>query len=848
MRCGAGFRARRDQLNLSNDDQWGYNSMKRTHLSVAISLACCLVSGVALAQTANGQTDSNAANQSAQHLSASSTSNTTTSNDTRRVQQLSTVQVSAQSLSLGGGLMSVQSAPKAVSTITREAIEQASPGSNFTQMIGTIPGVNSASDDATGLANGHYSMRGYDSSDIGMTVNGAPITDTGSYTVYATEYGDSENMGDITVLQGIPDIDMPDSGASGGHIGWATIDPSHKAGVDATQTFGGNDYRRTFVRLETGDLGPVRSWISYSDNSTDLWRGNGELKVSKVDGKSIWTIDDNNSISASLQYSRQSNSAYETVSKANVAQYGYDYNYNTSWIPLSGLTGAALKSAAATDQYYYGLATNPYSSYMFSMDGEFKLADSLHMSVIPYFWYGDGGGGAGKTATESTSPINKYLYADVDLNGDGKVVNGSSGVVYSYSAALTYRPGVVVKLNQDFGLNDSLEYGFWYERSRKSQNDTFGLVDPQTGAPADLWGNSSYLTYPNGLPETYYDEYTTTELKKGFVTNSWTPNDQWTLEAGVSYLFANRTGNAVDYPGSTTQLPAPGESTGFDNSWHRFLPMAGLKFQLDDRNQFYIGSGKTFRVPTNTAAIFGILADTALPGINSSAVNKPETSWNTDMGWRYYGDTVSASADIYHSNYFNKQELAYLPPPNTNVSYYNVIPHMNMRGFNSEASWQFAEHWKLYGSYTYTESLIEGSINGGSDGIYPTNGKSMPDTPRNIGNVVLGYNDGHLWANVNARATSSLYGDYLNTERAGGFTTYGLSAGYKFDDVGGFKPYVKFNLINITDKQAFSYVSSAPFLASSGKALYASSLYPGTPYYGLLQPRTYMITVGASFF
>lgn len=253
---------RREPVIHSFNLHYGEHTMKRVYLSAAIALSLGLVSSVTLAQDASGQ--SATATQD-QRVNASSTSNTTTANDTKRsAKQLSTVQVTAQSLSLGGGLMSVQTAPKAVSTITREAIEQASPGSNFTQMIGTIPGVNAATDDASGLANGHYSMRGYDSSDIGMTVNGAPITDTGSYTVYGTEYGDSENMGDITVLQGIPDVDMPDSGASGGHIGWATIDPSHQAGVDVTQTLGNNDYRRTFVRLSTGDLGPVRSWLSYS--------------------------------------------------------------------------------------------------------------------------------------------------------------------------------------------------------------------------------------------------------------------------------------------------------------------------------------------------------------------------------------------------------------------------------------------------------------------------------------------------------------------------------------------------------------------------------------------------------
>ena len=79
-------------------------------------------------------------------------------------------------------------------------------------MIGSIPGVNASTDDVTGLADGNYNIRGFSGNEIGITVNGAPISDSGSYAVFATEYGDTENYGDITVEQGIPDVDQPDSG------------------------------------------------------------------------------------------------------------------------------------------------------------------------------------------------------------------------------------------------------------------------------------------------------------------------------------------------------------------------------------------------------------------------------------------------------------------------------------------------------------------------------------------------------------------------------------------------------------------------------------------------------------
>src|SRR6185312_10918415 len=78
--------------------------MKRTCLSVAIALACCMSTGLAMAQATPEQdaSPSTTTTKTVPRTSASSTSNTTTSNDTRRVQQLSTVLVQGKSLSLGG--------------------------------------------------------------------------------------------------------------------------------------------------------------------------------------------------------------------------------------------------------------------------------------------------------------------------------------------------------------------------------------------------------------------------------------------------------------------------------------------------------------------------------------------------------------------------------------------------------------------------------------------------------------------------------------------------------------------------------------------------------------------------
>ena len=815
--------------------------MKRNHLSAAIALACFMTAGAVMAQTATDQAaNTDTTTQSAQRVGVSSTSNTTTSNDTKRVQQLSAVQVEGKSLSLGGGLMSVQTAPKAVSTITRDAIVHAAPGATFVQLIDSIPGVNASTDDFSGLANGNYSIRGFTSDEIGTTVNGAPINDSGNYKIYSTEYGDTENIGDITVLQGYPDVDTPISGAAGGSIAWATIDPSHKAGLDVTQTFGSNDYRRTFVRLNTGDTGPVRSWLSYSNNQADMWRGPGYQNVTKVDGKSIWTIDDSNSLSASFQYNRESNIEYESLTKAQ-AQQNYHQNYDATLL-------------TATDTNFYKLHTNPFSNWLVSLDGEFKLSDSLHLSVVPYFQYGNGGAGGGSVFTESTSPLNLYQYSNQDLNGNG-VVGGKNNKALAYSISNTYtmRPGVIAKFNQDFGENNSLEYGFWYERPRQEQSESFTPVNPTTGVPSDIQGLTDLIRYPDGSIQKLYNEYTTTETRKAFATDTWTPNDFWTFTAGTSFLSEKRTGFDYEYPGSVrsgyTQYGVDDASA----TYHKWSPTAGVKYQLNEQNQFYFGIGKTFRAPINGAILQNAAVANA-PGQTTPAsnlVNKPETATTADLGWRYYDDKFSANVDAYASNLNNKQISGF--DEVTFATVYLSLPVVHNRGLNTEASYKVTPNWTLYGSYTYTKSTLETNLNTSGDGIYNTEGKTLLNTPKNIGYVRVSYDQGPFWASLDEKYRGPIWGDWSNTQKVGGYATLNFNAGWNFDDFSSFihKPYIKVNLFNITDRQALTNANNiGAFLAANPdkiKDVNGTTLYASEPYYSLLEGRTFFVTFGASF-
>ncbi|WP_430389876.1 TonB-dependent receptor [Dyella sp. 20L07] len=823
---------------------------KTIAVSIGLALSLGLMHDVS-AQQNSASTDNNSTETTERKpVGVSETSNTTNSNATKRAtEQLETVKVTANAL--GAGLMSVQDAPKAVSTITREAIEEAPPGSNFTQMLESVPGAYSASDDITGMQDGQYNIRGFTQDEIGVTVNGAPLNDAGSYQTYATEYGDTSNMGDITVLQGIPDVDMPDTGAAGGHIAWATLTPYHQFGVNFEQSLGSNNYRRSFVRLNTGDMGPVRGWLSYSNNESMLWRGKGHQHVEKYDGKLLWDINDGNSITASFQYNRQFKNRYRNVSKQDVAQNGYDYSWDETW------TATKL---GTYDSNYYKLHTNAFKTLVFSLDGEFTLSDNLRMSVVPYLIWNDGGSGTGNYFTETKYADNEWGYYNGDLNQNGVITNNQKAQVYAFSNSTTYRPGVTLKLNQDLGMDNSLEYGLWYERSRQQQWQGYSMVNAATGVPYDNWSNDdSLLRYPNGSAQLKYNEYTTTEVKKGFVTDTWTPNDKWTFSAGLAYLYVTREGSAYEYPGAdygtknsnydkydlgnlcnATSVRLSCGSSNLSASFHKVLPTLGVKYALDERNQFFYGIGSSYRVPPNLAVFMN--------QVLGKQANQPETSWNNDLGYRYYGDAVSVSASLYQSNFRNKTVSAY--DDTSGQTYFLEIPKMRMRGLNAEGSWNMSHQFTLYGSYTYTQAKMMGNMNEGDDGIIPTKGKTMTSTPRNMLYARLRFHQGPFFASIGAKYSSAIWGDYVNSEKAGGYTTVSASAGWHLPDTEMFKhSSIRINGSNLLNRKAYTYAVANEYSHASGNTVYDGQAFysSGLTNYSLLQPRAYVVTFRTEF-
>ncbi|CAI1017214.1 Iron(III) dicitrate transport protein FecA [Serratia liquefaciens] len=301
-----------------------------------------------------------------------------------------TINVKGQSL--GGGMMVQEDSAKSRSTVTKEAMDKMPAAANAIDKLKYTPGLNVNSNDASGLSGVDYTMRGMSSDQIGLSMDGIPINDSGNYAVYPNLLGDSENLGEVFVTQGSSEADGPHIGSSGGNIGLVTRRPSKDFGGFVKQTLGSNNLSKTFARLETGEYNGFSNWISYSHTEAKKWRGEGRLYSNKFEMNSLYEDGNGNSSNLIMKYNQQNNVNYNTLSKAQFAEDPRgDYDTTPSYNNRGQLTR------------YYKLNRNPFENFNLTFTQKLQLRDNLALTLQPYYYWGNGGSFSGQSASVLSS-------------------------------------------------------------------------------------------------------------------------------------------------------------------------------------------------------------------------------------------------------------------------------------------------------------------------------------------------------------------------------------------------------------------------------------------------------------
>jgi len=790
----------------------------------------------------------------------------------QQTSEIGKITVTGEGDKLGTGLIIDEDTPKAKSTVTKAQLEKTRSSGNPFQALALLPGVNSTSQDATGMFGGSLRVRGFNSDQMGFTLDGAPVNDSGNFAVFPQEYSDAENLCEIFVTQGATDTEAPHVGASGGNVGLVTCDPLDTQRVRLAASGGQLDYFRGFLRVDTGKIGDFKGFVSYSKSEVDKFRGSGGVKRDHVDAKAQYDLKGGSKLTAGLLYNRSLTNNFRTLaydsSNSTVATLlngGLQYNDDFAATPPQHITPvngtAQNESSLASANAYYGYALNPFENYLLTGKANLQLSERMRLDIEPYFWYGYGTGGVQQTSVAESASAGTRLHGGIaDINGDGDTLD--TVLVYRGSLTQTYRPGINIKLSYTLD-NHKLLGGLWYERTRHFQTQPASRVS-NSGGISDRWlGNSDVLLkYNDGTLYEGRNQATISTGESAFVQDTIDLfNSKFQVTPSVSYRRINR-----DYTNYANSGSASGNGTAVsssssadykvDKTYSEVLPSLNLSYQINDRLQTFVGLGKNFKAPSNFEYQNAVVPNTsgitftngvATDGTYSIQLRnlaEQETSVNLDVGTRYRGDMFKGSITAFYVDFKNRIASGF---DAASGGRFDInVGKSTIKGLEIEAGTVPYMGFSGYVSGTYTRSTIDedlwvgrttttvgGVVTSVTDTYSPTAGKQFPDTPKGMAAASLQWASGPYLVNVAGKYTSPRTLTLANDVVIPGYTTFDLNAAYQLPNGpgNGWKnPIIRLNVTNLMNKQYLIANAGSGSLIGIDRTINpTTSVYTGAP-------------------
>ena len=190
-------------------------------------------------------------------------------------------------------LVTARRSTRSVTQLDSTEIQKILPGINPLKAIQTLPGVTYLTADPWGNNEQNISLfiHGFNQQQLGYTLDGIPLGDQnyGNYNGLSPQRAIiSENVGKVTLASGAGDLGTASTSNLGGTIDTFSSDPKHTFGGTVAQTVGSYSAFRTYVRLDSGDLGGGNAfYVSGVRQDARAWDFNGHQGGYQANGKFV---------------------------------------------------------------------------------------------------------------------------------------------------------------------------------------------------------------------------------------------------------------------------------------------------------------------------------------------------------------------------------------------------------------------------------------------------------------------------------------------------------------------------------------------------------------------------------
>ncbi|WP_267388082.1 TonB-dependent receptor [Sphingomonas sp. GC_Shp_3] len=717
-------------------------------------------------------------------------------------------------------------------------IQKELPGINPLKAIQTLPGVTFLTADPWGNNEQNISLfiHGFNAQQLGYTLDGIPLGDQtyGNYNGLSPQRAIiSENVGRVTLASGAGDLGTASTSNLGGTIDTFSSDPKAERGGTISQTFGSYNTYRTFVRVDSGDLGGGNAfYLSGVRQDSRAWDFNGHQGGYQANGKFVHD-DATGKLTLYGAYSDKTE-PNEDATVINISKgetpgkvpYARPFFYPNFAGIQTYLASGAYKAAADNYRNYYSDAQR--TDYLGYVKYDWHVSSNIEWSNQGYYHHNDGVGVvAGPIDVAGLPGLFSFYYPGVAGSSPTSAANlarlttifGGSGLASRTTEYRIDREGGISTLRGTFG-NHEIELGGWYEHQSSSAYRRWYALDVNN--PSSPYTRPRDEAAP--LITQYGSEIRVDEIQT-HLQDTWRILPSVTILAGFKSTFQRAT-QAVPVqpiPGSfsnSTALPV-----GKLNTDKAFLPEIGATWDVDGNAQLFANAQQNIRqFPTSAATGLSPFALGSQPVFEAFKANvKPETSWTYEGGARVHYPITGAGpltafegqVSYYHVDFSNR--LLALSPTTVITSIISGaaiiqnVGSVKTDGIDFAATLRFGPHFSIYDAASYNDSKYQQNYSTGVPAVVvPTAGKQVPGSPMWLNKTVVSANYGAFDVQLIGDYLGKRYATFTNDLSVPGYFTLAGRIGVAVplgEGVVARKLNLSLNVTNITDQKGASTIS-----------------------------------------
>ncbi|MFV0592307.1 MAG: TonB-dependent receptor [Draconibacterium sp.] len=640
-----------------------------------------------------------------------STQTITTTVSSNQTKDLGTIELASDAVGISEVMVLAsvgiqRKTPVAISSLNAELITEKIGTQEFPEVLQTTPGVY-ATKEGGGYGDGRLNLRGFDSPNVAVMINGIPVNDMEWGGIYWSNWmGMTDVTRSLQVQRGLgaSKVAVP---SVGGSVNIVTKTTDVKEGGAISTAYGNDGYRKMLFAVSTGLT--ENGW-AFSALGSKTW-GDGYILGTEFEGYSYFfnlskRFNDQHTLSltgfgAPQWHNQRSRYDKYTISEWQQFKEGYKFNATYGF----GIDGQRVISAK-----------NYYHKPQFSLNHYWTIDNSSSLSTSAYYSFGKGGGltqlGNERSrlygSNDDDRTINGYLdYAAIqrdnadNLEGSQAALGSSNNGHQWMGAISTYTK----ELSPNMDFYGGVDLRYYIGEHNKTVTDLLGgsfYVDPDRADIAYQEGNDAYLNEKLSVGDVVTRDYDGHVLWEGlFGQVEYNKND---LSLFYSGAISNTTYWRYDY-----MYYAPGEEKSDKISFIGWSSKGGANYNINARHNVFTNIGYFSRAPFYSNVF---LADDYSNEINDGAKN--EKVFSVELGYGFRSRIFSADLNLYNTVWKDKSLAGALDSRDPDAGRYNALgvnaihrgvelearakisPKLTIKGMLSIGDWKWDKDVEAY--------------------------------------------------------------------------------------------------------------------------------------------------------